>query len=70
MMYRCIRKNPSVICVRLILQVLLIAIKTIVTISKLILLEKGWLVIQHVTPCWVILYGSQFNNYGFQLYTV
>ena len=24
----------------------------------------------HVNPCWVILCQSQFNNYGFQLYTI
>ena len=29
-----------------------------------------WLVLQHVNSCWVILYPSQFNNYGLQLYMV
>ena len=24
----------------------------------------------YVNPCWVILYQSQFNNYGLQLYTI
>ena len=24
----------------------------------------------HVSPCWVILCQSQFNNYGLQLYTL